>query len=206
LTSDGAITGEDPFAPPLHHKDFKVNGLALGFHAGYNWQAGQWVYGIEGDVTITPGWNDKLTNTAFANENTTLDGSLFAQTQIDWLSSIRGRLGMTFNRTLIYATGGIAWARGSYTAGSSTPGQDSRHRFTATGGVVGGGAEWKATPNVSFRIEGLYYIFDRKTDIFVPSQSFNPPATFSNVAGDYFKFNNIGVVRVGVSWHLPQVY
>jgi outer membrane immunogenic protein len=198
---DGQLTSDDgPAFGVINHNNFRVNGIVAGFHAGYNWQFGQWVFGIEGDASITPGWNDKLTNPFGPN---TVDNSLFAQTQIDWLASIRGRLGMVFNHTLIYGTAGVAWARGTYTAGSSSPQNDDRHRFTKTGFVVGGGIEWKAAPSVSLRLEGLYYIFNASENVLVPNGFGNPPG---NLPGDTFKLNNIGVVRVGASWHLPQYY
>jgi outer membrane immunogenic protein len=194
---DGSLTSDDGVADGvLYHRDFKVNGLALGFHGGHNWQHGQWVFGIEVDASATPGWNDKLTNI----RADPIDASLYAHTQIDWLASVRGRLGMTFDRTLVYGTAGVAWARGQYTAGSSSPQNDSKHRFTRAGFVVGGGIEWKAAPNVSLRLEGLYYIFNWSTDIFVPGDNTGERA---NQPGDYFKLENIGVIRVGASWHLP---
>ncbi len=58
--------------------------MAGGLHVGYNWQKpGGWVFGIEGDVS-------------FADD-------------IDYLATIRGRLGYAMDSTLIYATGGAAF-------------------------------------------------------------------------------------------------
>ena len=40
------------FDPSTTH-DAKVNGALGGVQLGYNWQAGSWVYGLEGDIQIT---------------------------------------------------------------------------------------------------------------------------------------------------------
>ena len=40
------------FDPSATH-DAKVNGGLVGLQAGYNWQAGGWVYGLEGDIQYT---------------------------------------------------------------------------------------------------------------------------------------------------------
>jgi outer membrane immunogenic protein len=60
------------------------NGLVGGVQLGYNWQAKQIVYGVEGDV------------------------SLSSAGSIDWLASVRGRLGFLMQpRVLIYGTAGL---------------------------------------------------------------------------------------------------
>ncbi len=160
-------------------------GLALGFHAGYNWQIGAWLVGLEGDVTLTPGW-----------EQTACPGggpcSSPAVARNDWLSSVRGRLGWTFDRTLIYATGGVAFAKQKLSACSTETCGNLTH--VTTGGVVGGGIEWKYNPNFSLRAEGLYYMFRA-------SNAFNVDCCNDIISSGGLK--NIAVFRVGASWH-PQ--
>src|SRR6266576_6370863 len=106
----------------------KLSGLAVGLHSGYNWQSGQWVFGIESDATITP-WERTY--------NESSGGDTQTRRRIDWLSSIRGRLGFTFDRNLIYATGGVAWVSANTTQNSSESFKSVR--FNKTGYVVGGG-------------------------------------------------------------------
>jgi outer membrane immunogenic protein len=99
----------------------------LGGHIGYNWQGGSpWVVGIEGDVSY-------------------LDDDA-----IDYLATIRGRLGYAFGPTLLYGTAGAAFLGVSEDFG----GDD------LTGFVAGGGFERKLRENVSFGVEALYYSFD----------------------------------------------
>ena len=134
----------------------RVNGFALGLHTGFNWQAGQWLYGIEGDVTATPGWEKRICSFAVSN----VCDNNFVYGKLDTLASIRARLGMTFDRTLIYATGGVAFAKKASQAGTS---DNWRYHYgVKVGGVFGGGIEWKYNRNLSLRLEGLHYIFSDK--------------------------------------------
>jgi outer membrane immunogenic protein len=163
--------------------NFSGSGFLVGLHAGYNWQFGRWLWGIEGDVTATPGWEKYRTNPTLSLTTDHAFGKL------DALASIRGRLGMTFNRTLVYATGGVAFAKKTTEAGSDTRNQHSGIRV---GGVVGGGIEWKYNPSFSVRLEGLHYIFDESRTGLTPSD------------GDLFQhgLRNVTTIRVGASWHI----
>jgi opacity protein-like surface antigen len=68
------------------------NGVVGGFQLGYNWQANQFVYGIEGDIS-------------FSGEHS-----------IDWLASARGRLGYLIQpRLLAYGTAGLGLVNGGGT-------------------------------------------------------------------------------------------
>ncbi len=110
-----------------------------GIYAGYNWQfAPQWVVGIEGDAN----WAD-LTVPAGSGD-------------VNWLGSLRGRIGWTpWATTLVYCTGGAAWAT------VSIPGVDTLPATqTKSGWVVGGGVEWALwTSNWLARAEYLNYGF-----------------------------------------------
>jgi outer membrane immunogenic protein len=116
-----------------------ADGAVVGGQIGYNIQAGRFVYGVEADISSSgiDGGNNCCGHT------------------VNWLASVRGRLGLTAydNRTLFYATAGAAWADIEY----SSLGNFSDTHF---GWVVGGGVERAFTPNVTGRIEYLYYAFD----------------------------------------------
>ncbi|MBX9592658.1 MAG: porin family protein [Hyphomonadaceae bacterium] len=115
------------------------SGWLAGGQVGYNWQVGQLVYGIEGDLSSS--WID--------------GGNGCCGHSINWLASVRGRAGITGfdNRTLFYATAGAAWAEVDY----DSVGTFSNRHF---GWVAGAGIERALTPNLSARIEYLYYSFD----------------------------------------------
>jgi outer membrane immunogenic protein len=117
-------------------KDFEEDDTLFigGIHVGYNWQKPSgWLFGIEGDV-------------GFADD-------------IDYLATIRGRLGYAMGPTLVYATGGAAFI------GLDNGFDDDSE--TETGWVVGAGIEHKFSQNWSIGLEGLYYNFGNGEDFTV---------------------------------------
>jgi outer membrane immunogenic protein len=124
--------------------DYKSSGWLGGAHVGYNVQRGNLVYGLEADLEKA-GQNGKGT------------GSLGFphSTEIDWQGSLRGRLGLAFDRTLIYGTAG--WAFGDVKIDKGfTSYSDVRNGWTA-----GVGLEHMLTNNLSARIEYRYTDFGR---------------------------------------------
>jgi outer membrane immunogenic protein len=121
------------------------SGWLAGGQAGYNLQAGRFVYGVEADVSS--GWIDG-------------GGDGCCGHSVDWLYSVRGRLGLASidNRWLFYATGGAAWADVEYRSAGF-----SGHSETQMGWVAGGGIERALTPRLTARVEYLYYDFDSVT-------------------------------------------
>jgi outer membrane immunogenic protein len=119
---------------------FDIDGGMVGGTVGYNWQYGQWVFGLEGDVDWT---NISGSTTAFC--------TLGCQTKNSWLSTVRGRLGWAVDRFLPYVTGGVAI--GDVTA--STPGFAGRDD-TNVGWTAGGGVEFAIAGNWTAKAEYLY--------------------------------------------------
>src|SRR5258708_2442704 len=74
-----------------------LSGAVIGGTAGFNFQMGQVVLGIEGDVD----WS------GVSGTTTTLCPA-GCTTRNDWLGTVRGRLGYAFDRFLPYITGGLA--------------------------------------------------------------------------------------------------
>jgi outer membrane immunogenic protein len=113
----------------------KPSGIFGGAQAGYNWQFGQFVTGIEGDFQGS------------AAQDT------FAPWQFDnpWFGTLRGRVGFTMGNALIYGTGGLAY--GSLTV--QTPGNFTETR-DSIGWTAGAGVELGLTPRWSAKAEWLY--------------------------------------------------
>jgi len=110
--------------------------LIGGVHAGYNWQMGTWVAGVEGDFDFA--------------EN------------INYLASVRGRLGWALGSWLLYGTGGVAFidTDTNFAVVSANGGLFNFSKGTTdTGYVVGGGVDYKIAPQLSLGVEGLYYGF-----------------------------------------------
>jgi outer membrane immunogenic protein len=112
----------------------KPSGLLGGVQAGYNWQSGPLVYGVEGDLQIT-GAEDTFAPWKFSNP---------------WFGTARGRVGYAFNNVLIYATGGLAF--GSLRA--ETFGLSESH--TNAGWTAGVGGEFGIAQNWTAKVEYLY--------------------------------------------------
>src|SRR5512141_2086099 len=103
-----------------------MKGAVAGGQLGYNYQFNWLVLGIEGDIS----WTDihqKYTTNPFGPGTT--EGTAF-DAHIDWLASVRGRVGVAFNSVMIYGTGGAAWADLNLAAKSSfAPGLIGRNWF-----------------------------------------------------------------------------
>jgi outer membrane immunogenic protein len=127
-------------------------GFIGGGHAGYNWQSGAFVYGLEADVE---GADIKGTgNYRFLGGAPILD---HVDSKTDFQGSFRGRLGWAANNWLFYATGGLAWAdiKHTYVTGIAGPPANS-FSTTRAGYTVGAGVEYGFTPNWSGRLEYRY--------------------------------------------------
>ena len=134
-------------------------GFIFGGQAGCQWQTGALVLGFEGDFDAT-----NLERTFVVPAGLAVPpfvaGDAFSLSN-DWQASIRGRLGWAFDRFMIYATGGIAWANFEATAALVGFPLVSADR-TLTGWTIGGGGEWAFTPNWSLGLEYRFSQFDRE--------------------------------------------
>jgi outer membrane immunogenic protein len=120
---------------------FGADGWQVGGTAGFNYQIGQVVLGIESDID----WSN-------------LSGSapcpitgLTCQTQNNWLSTGRGRIGYAIDRFLPYITGGVAVGD----INANVPGIGSA-TTTNVGWTVGGGLEYAISKNWSTKVEYLH--------------------------------------------------
>jgi outer membrane immunogenic protein len=181
--------------------DLDGSGAVAGVHAGYNWQvAPTWLLGVEADWS----WTDINASQSLPIRNPA--GVPFAGTSvttmsrdIDWLASVRGRVGWVKNNLLLYATGGVAWGDASYLG--TTPSIPaaftwaSNFRKTESGYVVGAGAEWGVTSNVSLRAEYLFYRLSGDSSVANGVPPF-PPFQMG------YNWNNVDihVGRVGLSY------
>jgi outer membrane immunogenic protein len=119
---------------------FGTSGGLAGGTAGYNWQLGRWVLGLEGDID----WSDVGGNSSANN------CPAGCSVENKWLGTARGRVGYAFGSWLPYVTGGLAV--GDVNAGATGfSGTDS----TQTGWAAGAGVEYGVSRNVSAKLEYL---------------------------------------------------
>ena len=112
----------------------KPSGIVGGATAGYNFQNGPWVFGVEGDLEVT-GADDTFAPWKFSNP---------------WFGTARGRAGYAFSNVLVYGTAGLAFGE----LRAETFGLSESH--TTAGWTAGFGAEVGFAPNWSAKVEYLY--------------------------------------------------
>jgi len=140
-----------------------LSGAIGGVQAGFNWQAGPALFGIETDIQAS---NVKGTITAPCLAACGLPLAASYSQQVPWFGTVRGRFGLASPTWLIYATGGYAYARLN-TDASATAGPASAAislRETRNGWTVGGGIEVDMGGNWSGKLEYLYLDFGRHTN------------------------------------------
>lgn len=123
------------------------NGFVGGAQAGYNWQSGSFVYGVETDIQYS-GIKAEITETDD-------DGTFSTRAEIDWFGSTRARLGFVpTERFLAYATGGVAY--GKIEISGESPFGSVSESETEVGWTIGAGAEYAIDDNWSLKTEYLY--------------------------------------------------
>jgi outer membrane immunogenic protein len=154
--------------------DIQGSGGVLGGTLGWNWQApgSPWVLGIEGDFDWT-----NLRTTALC---------LTCYTRVNWLATIRGRVGHANGPLLFYLTGGVAFA-------GERNFQPTNFDFTdtVTGWAAGGGLEGALGGNWSLKAEYIYAAFGPSSRA---PLAFSPP----NVTEAHYL--RIHVLRAGVNY------
>lgn len=141
-----------------------IDGFALGATLGRNWQINRVLAGVEGDIAYTGigynGFGDRF--------------------DVDWLGTVRGRIGYVFDRFVVYGTAGIAWASAEYAQAGAT-----RSR-THTGTALGAGLEARVFENVSAKAEYVY--------VDLNGRSYDVGASDPNVEPD------MHLLRVGLNY------
>lgn len=123
---------------------FNFDGATVGGQIGYNWQVGQWVFGLEaqGNWADFSGSRVSLAFPAFRNS-----------TNVDAFGLFTGKLGYAFDNVMIYAKGGAAVQAIDYTSTLIATGASSTTGNTRWGATVGAGIEYAFNPNWSVGFE-----------------------------------------------------
>jgi len=169
----------DPFGGA--NNTFRKDGFIGGGQIGANVQFNALVLGIEGDFDWT-GLKGSGTDSA--------DNTINTNTQ--WTSTVTGRVGGAFDRLLVYAKGGVAFANDESSL-NDTSGGTASTSMTRTGWTAGAGIEYALAQNWTAKIEYDYLGFGSETLNLGTAAfpAYNPSATL-NVqevkAGINFKF------------------
>ena len=126
----------------------------LGLQAGYNWQVGNLVAGIEADIQALGAGKHRI-GPATLPDGTIVNGRSSGQ----WYGTLRPRVGYAFDRTLVYVTGGLAYG-GSRNSLLAVDGVGKtallRSDKTRIGWALGGGLEYAMSRNWSAKLEYQY--------------------------------------------------
>jgi outer membrane immunogenic protein len=181
------------------------SGWLGGAQIGFNSQISpMWVVGLEGDFD----WID-------ASRGATVGPIVVApfdpvtttyRRQLDWLATVRGRVGVTpMPSLLLFGTGGLALGETRIgnaficpTCGpptSTEPGTANQNSYTRAGWTVGAGAEWMFAPRWSLKVEYLYVdLGDNRSTI-----TYTYGAYTSSLTSTVHDYEHI--VRAGVNFH-----
>jgi len=136
-----------------------------GFQAGYNWQIGSWVLGVEQDIQYSRLRSTFLYAAAPGGALVASDGF---SNKVDFLSGTRLRAGWAFDRSLLYVAGGLETAvldtSGNYVAraaGSPAATFTDADKFHV-GWTIGGGYQYAFTNNVALGVEYKYLDLGRE--------------------------------------------
>lgn len=126
-----------------------ARGMTLGVSGGYDFRYDNFVFGPTADLNY---------NFARGDESS-VGGVAGYRPYADWEGSVGGRAGYVWDRTLIYVTGGYAFA--DMSVENDALGLDESN--TLSGWTVGGGLEYLWSDNNSFRLEYNRVEFSEKT-------------------------------------------
>jgi opacity protein-like surface antigen len=185
--------------PFVFERNINPTGWLGGLQAGYNFQAGSIVYGVEADLT----WSGQQ-DTIFLRGDTrpasfnTEDFSYNETTaaKLRYFGTARGRFGYTFGQFLPYVTGGFAWGRMSIdtnwllhqfnqVANLPFAGLESHMHV---GWTLGAGFEYVFAARWSAKVEYLFVDLARET-------------YFAGVQGGGAFGMQDHTVRVGINFH-----
>ena len=183
-SGDGAYLDPTGFRDETAHPE--ADGFLLGGQIGYNYQWGAFVLGVEGDLAYS--WADGNSDIDFFPDGG--DAGAFNENEYNYLASITGRLGYAFDRTLIYAKGGVGFTElemSDVGAGGFVAASGSK---SMTGWTIGGGVEHAFTDNWTLKGEYQFYRFS-------DSVSLDDPDAF-RVYDDNF---DVHALKIGFNYH-----
>jgi outer membrane immunogenic protein len=172
-----------------------------GGEAGFNYQIGYFVVGVEGDFDWVAQHNNSTTVVIPAIAN-----SVQVASSDSWISTVAARFAFAADRWLIYGKAGGGWvANNGFTVTNVTTGQSSSTSSNAVSGwLAGAGVEWAITPNWTVKAEYDY--------LGLGSRSVTLPGTvIPALAGDTFTTGNrnVQLVKFGInylfSWATPVI-
>ena len=203
----------EPVYEPVRDHGYNWQGLYLGVNAGYGWgsdNASTFVGPATASGSVSPdGWfgggqigynaqfnalvlglEADLQGADISDTTALAGGGAFTQatTDIEWFSTLRGRIGYAAGPALLYVTGGWAFADVNTSVAQTTAGGSvaMSNDDIKSGYTLGGGVEWAFAPNWSLKSEYLY--------VDLGEESFSTPV------GTYTTETDFHTARVGLNY------
>jgi outer membrane immunogenic protein len=193
LTGPGGVSTETFNLSP--------DGINGGIQAGYNWQASNWVFGVEADIQ---GSTQRDNRACVQTCNPLVAPVIFAayDATLPWFGTARGRIGYSVGSTLFYATGGYAYGSVKTKIAAAFLGAPVNAEITSTKGgwTVGGGIETPFTflnilgPNWTSKTEYLYVDLGTSTGAFPVAPLLGVTAINSTQVHEH-------IFRTGLNYH-----
>lgn len=188
---------EPVYSPPEPVSDMPMRynwtGLYLGINAGYGW--GESIQSDDPGLATSDPEGFMGAVTLGANYQTPggfligLEGDigLMDVSADHWWGTLRGRAGFAFDRTLLYATAGLAFMDIDEVSTGSTPGETAWNEDFDTGWAIGGGIEHALSSNISLKLEYLHMDFGEHEGYSANNEAYS--------------FNNdVDLVRAGINF------
>jgi outer membrane immunogenic protein len=180
------------------------DGINGGIQAGYNWQAANWVFGLEADIQAS---SQRDNRACVQTCNPLFAPIIFAayDARLPWFGTVRGRAGYSVGSTLFYATGGYAYGSVKTRIAASFFGSPGSVEISNTKGgwTVGGGIETPFTflvgllgNNWTSRTEYLYVDLGTQTGSFTFPVVGGPVVTATNSTQVHEH-----IFRTGLNYH-----
>jgi outer membrane immunogenic protein len=182
---DLEVTAFNPDSGAASTFSNKPVGVFGGWQFGYNFQWGQWLYGVE----VDSGGMD-------LNKTATSPGNSLIQSVIKpgFYGDVTSRLGYVWNSPLLWGNSSLLYVKGGFAYYNDRvhvvdlP-EGATNQANQTGWTIGGGFEQMINPNWSWKLEYQYFTFGSVL-VILPSD------------GD--GFNNkltVQTVKVGINYH-----
>jgi len=141
---------------------YSTNGILGGVQAGWNYQTGVIVFGVDGDLA---GTSTRGSGNVAINNPPTI-GTVTSNQH--WVATLTGRIGVANDRTFYYVKGGLALSGEDHRLAQLVEGVTQRQTVQDNRGgfVVGFGAEFAVWQNWTAKLEYNYMDFGKKTVVF----------------------------------------
>jgi outer membrane immunogenic protein len=165
VTPGGVITNS-AISPPGSINDESGHRFVGGGQVGFDLQMGPFVFGLATDISYGRrriGTN-ATANTLATSDTPTISVTSTAEVEVDWYSTVRGRLGIARDKWMVYVTGGYAYGKlqvsnaGNFVInGATTPtlgvASSITNSVTKSGSALGAGAAYAFSDHVSLFAE-----------------------------------------------------